>query len=279
MRSLAIAPLLFFIVLLLVILGFRANAAEPIKLMVIDTGVALEHPSLTSWKRWFFTDQDITVDHHHGTAMASLALNGEVDATGKGATPVCGEVELIVCNYLPFQKSTRLYECLQNAIDKKVDFVNYSSNGYDFREEEYNYILKMKRNGTLFVTAAGNEGRDVKVNPSFPGMYSATKYLPGALKALVSLTNVLMVGAVDDNGKQWDKSNYGIPMATERGVNVRSAAVGKHTVTKQIVYGTALYTGTSISTALYTNKLLRKKCEVKNAAKNSIVYIRSRSAN
>lgn len=257
MKWLSYPSIIFFLLLMFILFSKGLKADEPkkpIKVMVIDTGVSIEHPLLKGHKRYYFSPIDILYDHYHGTGMASLVLNGEIDGNDLATSPTCEQVELYVCNYLPFFKSVREPTCLASALKYKMDIINYSSSGSTFLQDEYDSLKALEQIGTIFVTVAGNEGDNLKHAPKYPGMFSATKFLPFPFNKLTTLKNIIMVGATD-HGAKWSTSNYGVSMEWMNGVAVRTATkIGDG-------YGTMKLSGTSISAALYTNKLLRQKCK------------------
>lgn len=260
MKAIQVLVLITFALFLAVIFTFTSAEASTIKIMIIDTGVATTHPALKQYNIIGFSSEDTTFDNMHGTAISSLVMNGILDEGGNAQTPVCSRVQLYVCNYKPFDAASSLIRCLDKAIILKVDFVNYSSTGTTFIPAEYARIAVMSLNNTKFITAAGNEGEDLNLVPKFPAMYSRMDKIQPPLKGYSSLKNVTIVGALTSLGTRWDRSNYGLPMQMEPGVNIRTAFV--YVIGNRIVdYGTALVSGTSGSTALYTNKLLRQKCQ------------------
>lgn len=269
MKAVNFLVLISLLLLTALVLSFKtALAAEPVRVMVLDTGVAIDHPMYNTFKRFYFKDADIVVDHHHGTGMTSLVLNGLLDESNKPTNRVCDNVELYVCNYRPPGTTSleHLHNCLSYALRFKIDIINYSSNGPDFDEVEYSLLGVLSSRGVKFVTASGNDGYDLKTKTSFPAHYSALQFAPKPFNERESIKNVIVVGALNADGSRWNKSNYNIPMEMELGINTRTAHAMQ--ISNSVQYGLALMTGTSSATALHTNKLVKKMCEERNAQNN-----------
>lgn len=220
-----------------------ARVERPIKVMVIDTGVEATHYLFKGSNIKCLDKMDCMDTHGHGTMMTSLILFGELDAQNRPTSPVCNRVELISCNYMPgIMGSDKYYElCLKSALEEEVKFVNFSSTAETYLIWEHSALLKMSERGVKFVTAMGNEGRDVKINRMFPAVLS--------LLAPLKETVIPVIGRTR-SGERWAESNYGIPAASELSVDVKSAGLGG------IVRGS----GTSQATALHTNRLLNEAC-------------------
>lgn len=263
MKSVQLLVLVSFLLLLAVIFTFvPAKASDIIKVMVIDTGVVKDHPALKNYNAISFSPDDTKFDNEHGTEIASLVMNGILNDMNMPQTPVCNRVQLYICNYKPDNDSSGLFGCLDKALVLKMNFVNYSSVGPAFVPGEYARIYALSEIGTKFITAAGNEGDSMIDYPKFPAMYNVTNKLKYPFNRVKAIKNVIIVGALTSTGSRWDLSNYGVPMKMEPGVNIRTAYV--FGIGQAVTgYGSALSTGTSISTALYTNRLLREKCEEK----------------
>jgi len=124
-----------------------------------------------------------------------------------------------------------IYAFKQAAKDK-VKIVNLSGNGPFFDDEEYTAIRDNPR--TMFVVAAGNEGRNLDLFPTYPANYG--------------LNNEFVVGSVSPNNEISDFSSYGSKITLfEMGENV-------NVMTPK---GYDIMSGTSVSTAIFTGKLIR----------------------
>lgn len=116
------------------------------------------------------------------------------------------------------------------AYNLDVDVVNYSSGGLSNLHEEEMIIKFMTDRGTTFVTAAGNESKNLDLNCNFfPCCYKET----------------VCVGNMYDKYHKHYLSNYGSKVTKwELGCNIDAGGV--------------VMTGSSQSTALYTAKLVRE---------------------
>jgi len=202
--------------------------AKDISVMMIDTGVSLSHPEIASH---MVQDDplDFIVLHDHGNHIAGIILKD-----------TCKEVKLHSCNYYHHTKykSTSDFsnECFKRALDLKVDYINYSSGGKEFLAEEKELIQKLLKRGVKIVVAAGNDGLNR------PNYYPA-KY---------ELLGLIVVGNLDKNGLRHYTSNYGFKdMVWEIGTDIVST----------LPNGTGMMTGTSQSTAVKMNKLLKEACD------------------
>lgn len=222
---------------------------RPISVLVIDTGVDHKHSVFDNYKIVCPHTDDCTDFWGHGTHVASLVLNGPLDKNNKPTTPVCANVTLYSCDYKPKTGyRAPLIECLEYAKKLRPDFVNFSSVGNSFVEEEYEIYADLKY--TTFVVAAGNESDDLKESPLYPAVFPRIKEIAPKF-GKESLSNVITVGARTTDGTPWTTSNRADFLVYEIGVNINSAF-------PQETY--EIQSGTSMATAIRTNRLLREKC-------------------
>ncbi|NUT35729.1 MAG: S8 family serine peptidase [Hamadaea sp.] len=153
---------------------------------VLDTGVDTGHPDLAGkvTASVTFTDGPATDDVGHGTHVASIIAGSGVASGGrlKGVAPDANLVSGKVCDARGCPDSAILAGMHWAAVDQRADVVNLSLGGpdgpgVDPLEEAIGTLSAQY--GTLFVVAAGNEGR------------AATIESPGSADA------ALTVGAVD----------------------------------------------------------------------------------
>jgi len=211
--------------------------AKDILVMQIDTGVDTSHFFIK--EHLIQTEGYEYIDNHgHGTHIAGLILKN-----------VCPQVKLISCKVfdvvrfderiymVPAKKST--VDCFQEAIDLKVNYVNFSGGGNSIILKERVLMKTLTESGTVIVTAAGND------NSNSQRYYPAGYNLPG----------VIVVGNLNKDGKRYEGksgSNYGFPnMVWEIGTDVLSTYPNGKFDTM---------TGTSQATAVHLNRLLRAKC-------------------
>lgn len=220
-----------------------ASRNRTIKVMSIDTGTEMAHPIFKGREIGCTLTSDCFDLQGHGTSVASLILFGELDKSNKPTAEVCSHVEFHSCNYLNgLGVDLGYYKCLQEALDTGVQFVNFSSVAPGKDRIELEYLSKMANKGIKFITAFGNEGQDLNYYPTYPALYSRLKNL---------MNTIIPVYGITRDGRRWVDSNYGIPGKAEIAFRVRSAWMGGRY---------AEPSGTSMSTALHTNRLLRQEC-------------------
>lgn len=251
MRPLTFLSVITLLLLAVAIYAFRADASEPITVLIIDTGAQITHPALNGFKINCPTAADCKDQVGHGTGITSLILNGELNAKWKSDEKVCDRVKVEVCNYEPGLADDRYFECLKRALELKPFIINYSSVGNLPSLAEYLFISQILENGTKYVVATGNEGLNLLESPKYPIMYMFPNKLAGVYKTLKPLTGITAVGAHTTEGGRWISSNTVPGMVTERGVSVRTAL-------QHDQFG--IVTGTSASAALHTHKLLLQEC-------------------
>lgn len=133
---------------------------------------------------------------------------------------------------------TARYEilALKEAIKNGAKIINFSGGGTSFSEQEY--IIIKDHPEVTFVVAAGNEGKNIDT--------AEGRYYPASLP----FKNVVVVGSLNRDGSKAETSNWAErSIAWEIGENVLST----------IPNGEMGYlSGTSMSTAIHTGRLIRK---------------------
>lgn len=207
------------------------SEAKPIRVMIIDTGVSTVPLEIQSHVKEPFSEEYQDNDGH-GTIIASLVVQG-----------ACSEVELISCRYLNKNNDDTLAQskrCLRMALQKNVNYINYSSSGEEHDKEERNLFKKLGKKGVITVVAAGNNGKDLgKCKKIYPACYN-TK-------------NMFIVGGLDNKGQKSIMSNYSKLSNFRWELGEKVAAIGKNNTYE-------FHWGTSEATAIHTNKLLKQKC-------------------
>lgn len=222
------------VLLLLVLFIPILSLADNIKVLVIDTGVQGENSEFKPFIKEK-PDQNYQDQHGHGTHVAGLITKD-----------VCKQVELISCKafYIKEFDENLYLNCLRSAISKKVNFINFSGGGTAQIPGEHYLLKELSQKGVKIIVATGNNNRDLKKN---------CNYYP----ACYTIANLVPVGALDKKGKKWFMSNYGIDkMAWEEGEEIISSSTKPGFKTQM--------SGSSMATAIHTNKLVKKKCRELN---------------
>lgn len=168
-----------------------------IKVGVIDTGVAA-HSDLVIQGGFNvinntpdFNDDNIHGSHVSGTVCA--ISNNKFGVTGNAWS-----CDLYGIKFLNASGSGSLFDAIK-AIDwgiaNNVKILNNSWGGGGFSPPLYDAIKRARDAGILFIVAAGNEGRNNDVTPSYPANYD--------------LDNVVSVAAIAKDGRLASFSNYG----------------------------------------------------------------------
>lgn len=196
--------------------------------VVIDTGVDYNHQDLAAnmWKNpneiagnvkdddnngyiddvygidVINNDTDPMDDHGHGTHCAGI-----IGALGNNGIGVCGvnwSAKIMALKFLNNQGGGYVdgaIACMNYALAMKQKN-NYprmvwsnSWGGEGYSQALYDIIKAARDAGVLFVAAAGNDGRDIDVTPTYPAAYD--------------LENIITVGASDSCDKKTSWSNYG----------------------------------------------------------------------
>lgn len=222
--------------ILLLILLISVTCAAKIRVISIDTGIDKSHEEINlHLPKNPINILDYQDYHGHGTHIAGLILNN-----------TCPEVELESCSWFSIVNPNGDYKdyinCLRNAILEKPDFINISSGGPNYDQEEFNLLTILSNMGVKIIVAAGNNGKDLS---------KTTNYYPAKYK----IKNLIPVGNLYSNGERNITSNYGLENEVwEPGTEINSTLPYNK-------YGRM--TGTSQATAKYTNKLLLQKCNEK----------------
>lgn len=236
---------------------------------VIDTGADLKHEDLAGnlWKNpgetgkddrgrdkatngidddgngfvddvygWNFVSEnnDLSDNHGHGSHIAGII--GAEAGNGKGIAGVSPQVSIMVLKYfdpkVPNTDNLRnTVNSIRYAIKNKAHIINYSGGGTEFSAEEKQAIEEARRNGILFVAAAGNERSNSDQHKYYPADYG--------------LDNIISVTAIDQKTEVLPSSNYGVETVdlAAPGHNILSTLPGNS-------YG--YMTGTSQATAFVT---------------------------
>lgn len=185
---------------------------------------------------WNFVSNsnDLTDNHGHGTHIAGII--GAEAGNGKGIAGIAPEVSLMVLKYYdPKVPSTdnlkNTVNAIKYAVKMKANIINYSGGGTEFSKEEHDAIEEARKQGILFVAAAGNERSNSDHHKYYPADYG--------------LSNIISVTAIDPSTEVLSSSNYG----TE---TVDIAAPGQNILSTLPNSSYGYMTGTSQATAFVT---------------------------
>lgn len=203
------------------------------RVAVVDTGIYVDDPRysglLCKGHNWdFVINKPLTSDLvGHGTAITNLIMDNAKNAN------YC-LLEYDYYTYDGWHNLSNEIRSIKLAIKDGATIVNISGGGDSFYKEECDVIRKAKN--TLFVLAAGNNGRNIDIKGFYP--------------ACCNSKNIIVVGAFDRYGRKTLKSNYG--------KKVTAWELGEGYVVlpnNNIEYET----GTSLSTAIHTGKLVLQR--------------------
>lgn len=193
---------------------------------VVDTGVQPDHPDLAVGGGWDFVDHDDTpVDGNgHGTHVTGTISALDNDRGVVGVAPQSRVMPLRVLDDQGRGTSAGVASAFAYAGERGVRIVNASLGDDGLSTAEATAIAAHPN--TLYVTAAGNDGRDNDSQPSYPCNYE--------------LANVVCVGASDSLDRRAPFSNYG-------GANVDLFAPGSNILSTYTGGGYAYANGTSMA--------------------------------
>lgn len=185
---------------------------------------------------WNFVSnsKDLTDNHGHGTHIAGII--GAEAGNGKGIAGISPKVSLMILKYYDPKVPTsdnlnNTVNSIKYAIAKGANIINYSGGGTEFSATEKAAIEDARKQGILFVSAAGNERSNSDHFKYFPADYG--------------LSNIISVTAIDPSTEVLASSNYG----TE---TVDIAAPGQNILSTLPKNSYGYMTGTSQATAFVT---------------------------
>ncbi|MGQ5261783.1 S8 family serine peptidase [Micromonospora sp. ZYX-F-536] len=217
-----------------------------VSVAVLDTGVDASHPDLAgkvAEARNFTEVPDGRDVIGHGTHVASTIAGSGAASDGRyrGVAPDATLLDGKVCEDTGCSDSAILAGMQWAAVEKKAAVVNMSLSGWDTPEvdplEEAVQTLTAQT-GTLFVTAAGNDGAD------------------GSVGSPASADAALAVGAVDRDDELADFSSRGPrvgddalkPDITAPGVDIVAARAANGVIGEPVGERYVTLSGTSMAT-------------------------------
>lgn len=170
-----------------------SNQGEGARVMVLDTGVDVNHPALKgqieATKDFVNSGTDVEDKVGHGTHVSGTIAAALASDGFTGVAPKAKILAGRVCNEEGCS-SFSVVSGINWAIEKKVDVVNLSL-GSDFSSvAERNAVEKAEKAGVVVVAASGNDG---KSSVGYPAAYPT----------------VLAVGATDISNIKADFSQWG----------------------------------------------------------------------
>jgi subtilisin family serine protease len=204
----------------------RTTGSNSVTVGVIDTGVDWSHPDLASqiwtnpgencsgcrtdnvdndhngyvddWHGWDFVNDDNNPmdDHGHGTHVAGTI--GAAGNNGIGITGVTWNVRIMPLKFLNAQGSGTTADAVSAILfsaENGADLTNNSWAGGEYSQALADAIAVADERGLLFVAAAGNDGSDNDLEPTYPASYE--------------LPNVISVAATSNSDDVAYFSNVG----------------------------------------------------------------------
>lgn len=227
------------------------SLSHAITVLVVDSGVDTKDPLISKWMRANIGEPS----HDHGQNIVSGILLGGYRLKSKSAmieewepvSPVCDQVRVDSCNYILMG----IDYCA--ALYPKYDFVNISASGVDSSGFEFRKIKEALAKGTLITVSAGNDGVSVTegikvmvpdgtkgmksiMKPIYPAMYKYLDFMPGYFV----VTNTSATSNRAPGSVTYDYEAY--LLSSNRRERIKKVK------------------GTSVSSALYLNNLIRQRC-------------------
>ncbi len=180
---------------------------------VLDTGIQASHPDLVNRISSAGLHRDCTVNpikeptsltdpNGHGTHVAGII--GAQGNNGLGVAGVAWNVRLVSLRVFDANgngNTGNITRAINFAASKNIPILNFSGGANGSDPNMQNAINGYKG---LFVTAAGNDNRDVDTAPFFPSDYANTTNV-----AYNAFSNrVISVGSIASNGTRSSFSNY-----------------------------------------------------------------------
>lgn len=206
-------------------LAWKITSGENTKVMVLDTGVDQGHPALQGriYKvQNFINDRpanDVTDGVGHGTHVSGTILANGVNGGLVGVAPKANLLMGRVCA-TEGCSSVGIVQGVNWAVQEKVQVLSLSLSGPFATEAEQEAFDNAEKANVLVVAASGNESKPMVGYPA-------------------ALPTVLAIGAVDQNIKKADFSNWGpelgvvapgvdvissVPRGTGRGASVTNGS-------------------------------------------------------
>jgi subtilisin family serine protease len=200
---------------------------------VIDTGVDYHHEDLRA-NMWVNPDEKVNgkdddangiIDDIHGVNFIEntgdpmdldghgthcAGIIGAVGNNGRGISGVNWKTQLMALKFMGRRKgdptmgatgrTSDAVKCFFYAIDQGVDVINCSFGSPVHSHELELAIRRAQEKDIIVVAAAGNDGRNIDVTPTYPASFAAFSF---------QYRNVISVAALNEKGQMASYSNYG----------------------------------------------------------------------
>ncbi|MCC6457590.1 MAG: S8 family serine peptidase [Caldilineaceae bacterium] len=171
------------------------TGAQEIIIAVVDSGVKLDHPEfagrLVGGYDFINGDDQPDDDQGHGTHVAGVIAAGLNNGQGvAGICPNCRIMPVKVLDENNIGSWSSLAQGILFAVDQGARVINLSLGANVPSETLASAVAYAMENGVVVVAAAGNYG-------------SSAPYYPAALEGVIA------VGATNQAGTRWAKSNFG----------------------------------------------------------------------
>lgn len=202
----------------------------PLLIAVIDTGIDMQNPNLTShlWRNpgedgidelgrakdkngidddqngftddihgWNFYDQNSNLQDQigHGSHITGIITDQSTASLRENGT----NVKIMILKYYSKGKRKIDTQCTSNqalsyALKMGAHVVNYSGGGQTFDQEESRLFSLLDQKGVWSIVAAGNEAENLSIKDYYPAKYQLSK--------------MIVVGSMSQNFERSQFSNY-----------------------------------------------------------------------
>lgn len=202
----------------------RGAAGSGIRIAIIDTGVAADHPDLLVSGHTTVVENTYSIfdENGHGTRIAGVIGSQQNETGVKGMAPSAELYSVKAFNAQGQGNYSDIIVAIDWSIEQGINIINLSFTGKAYSQAMQEAIDRAWDAGILIIAAAGNNGVDETV---YPAAYS----------------KVISVGAIDREGTRASFSNYG--------ANLDLMAPGSLIYTTSLNASYATASGTSVAAA------------------------------
>lgn len=196
-----------------------AKGSKDIKVAVIDTGVDSKHPEMESkvTNGYDFIDNTPKVSDHHGHGTHVSGVIGAATNNKVGVAGINQEVTIIPLRAVPSdgdETDQNVISSFEFAVMAGARVANCSFGKAKSSKAVGDVIAAAGEKGLLVVVAAGNDGRNINITPTYPASFKTP--------------NMIVVAASRYSGKLAFFSNYGLNAVdiAAPGANILSSVRG-----------------------------------------------------